>query len=167
MPYQWTQPRTADTLWHLRLWPHRSLPPAGFVTFVGITSALLLVPLIAVLGSPVLWGLLPFLVGTVWLIWHFLQRSYTDGSLREDLELCPDRLKLIRTNPRGAIQSWQANPYWVRVELHATGGPVDNYVTLSGSGRAVELGAFLSPDERAELYRDLSDRLHRLDINAR
>jgi len=46
---------------------------------------------------------------------------------------------------------WEANPYWVRVALHAKGGPVPNYLTLSGGGREVELGAFLSPPERVEL----------------
>ena len=169
MPYRWTQqPTTPGTPnWHLCLWPHRSLAPKGFVVFIGITAALFALPLIAVLGSPVLWGLLPFLVGTVWLTWYFLQRSYTDGTLREDLALWPDRIQLTRTDPRKPQQCWQANPYWVRADIHERGGPVDNYVTLSGSGRTVELGAFLSPKERISLYRDLSDRLRRLDINAR
>jgi len=169
MPYQWTShpDSAAAPRWQLCAWPHRSLAPHGFVTFIGITAALMLVPLLAVLGSPVLWGLLPFVAGTVWLIWHFLQRSTADGTLREDLKLWPDRIELIRTNPRKPAQHWQANPYWVRIDLHETGGPVDQYLTLSGAGREVELGAFLSPQERQDLFNDLSDRLRRLDVNTR
>jgi uncharacterized membrane protein len=33
---------------------------------------------------------------------------------------------------------------------------VPNYVTLSGNGREVEIGAFLSEDERKALYQDLA-----------
>jgi uncharacterized membrane protein len=168
MPYQWTtEPGTSDaTRWHLCLWPHRSLPPQGFAVFIGITFLLLLLPLISVLGTPILWGLLPFLMGAIALVWYFLQRSYADARLREDLSLGSDRIELVRQNPHGMAQRWEANPFWVRVELHEKGGPVENYVTLSGAGREVEIGAFLSADERVTLYRDLSDRLRRLNINA-
>ena len=169
MPYEWTKPTPqAEPApdWQLCLWPHRSLPPEGFAIFIGVTFLLLLIPLFAVLGSPVLWGLLPFVMGALALTWFFIRRSYADAELREDLLLWPDRLELVRTNPRGAPQSWEANPYWVRVEMHEKGGPVQNYVTLSGAGRMVEIGAFLSPEERIELFRSLNDRLRRLDINA-
>jgi len=166
MPYQWSQSEDGTARWHLRLWPHRSLPPKGFVTFISITAGLMLVPLLAVLGSAVLWGLLPFVVGTIWLIWHFLQRSYKDGELRENLTLWPDQMELVRSTPRKPDQSWQANPYWVRVDIHPKGGPVPHYLTLSGSGREVELGAFLSPEERKTLFTELTDRLRQMDINA-
>ena len=36
--------------------------------------------------------------------------------------------------------------------LRKKGGPVDNYLTLKGGGREIELGAFLSPEERADLH---------------
>ncbi len=35
-------------------------------------------------------------------------------------------------------------------------------MTLEGAGRTVEIGAFLSPEERVDLYHDLQDRLARL-----
>ena len=114
-----------------------------------------MLPLLALVGTPVMWGMLPFLIGAVALIWWALERSYADGRLTEVLTLWPDRLELVRHNPRAAAQHWEANPHWVRVELHRDGGPVENYLTLTGGGRAVEVGAFLSPGERARLYDDL------------
>jgi uncharacterized membrane protein len=36
-----------------------------------------------------------------------------------------------------------------------TDGPVPHYVTLQGAGREVEIGAFLSEDERCALYDEL------------
>ncbi len=169
MPYRWTEQDTTGRnapLWRLCLWPHRSLSPRGFVTFIALTSAMLSLPILAALGTPVLWVLLPFLAGAVALVWHFLRRSYADAALREDLALWRDRIELVRIDPRGPAQNWQADPFRVRLEMHETGGPVANYLTLTGAGRAVEIGAFLSPDERVLLYRDLSDRLRRLDVNA-
>jgi len=160
MPYRWT-PSDPDATppRRLQLWPHRSLSEKGFAGFILATFGLLLLPLFAVLGTPVMWGLLPFLMAALALLWVALRRSFADGRLSEELSLWPDRIELIRTNPRGPAQSWAANPYWVRVALRPSGGPVANYVTLSGAGREVEIGAFLSPEERLELRADLDAAL--------
>lgn len=161
MPYRWTD-TDADTTRTLDLWPHRSLPRRGFVGFIGVTFVFLLMPLIPLIGTPVLWALLPFLMGALALLWLLLERSYTDGSLHEELTLAPDRIALVRHNPRGPEQRWEANPFWVRVELHREGAKVENYLTLTGANRTVELGAFLSPDERAGLYEDMLRALARV-----
>ncbi|MEX5726925.1 putative membrane protein [Rhodovulum iodosum] len=172
MPHRWT-PGTAalppkapsydsggPAALRLRLWPHRSLPRKGFAAVILMAYALILVPLIAVIGTPVLWGLLPFGLIVLGMLWYFLERSYKDGELIEELSLWPDRVELTRHNPRGPRQDWHANPYWVRVELHREGGPVTNYVTLEGGGREVEIGAFLSPEERLALHDELQRALH-------
>jgi len=152
----------APALAHAVLWPHRSLPRKGMAGVIGFAFVMILIPMLPLLGSPILWGLLPFTLGAVWLLWFFLERSYASGALREDLTLWTDRIEIVRTNPRGPEQRWSANPFWVRVSMIETGGPVDNYVTLNGAGREVELGAFLSPEERETLHRDLEVLLHRL-----
>lgn len=176
MPYEWLSETWGEPgrsgaspagsppgpLARLRLWPHRSLPRKGFVGFIGATAALLAVPLIPLIGSPVLWGLLPFLLLALWGIWTALSRSYRDGEIVEDLALWPDRITLSRHGPGTRSQTWEANPHWVTVNLHETGGPVPQYLTLRGAGREVELGAFLAEDERVALRRELRNRLERL-----
>ncbi|RMD94131.1 MAG: DUF2244 domain-containing protein [Alphaproteobacteria bacterium] len=157
----------ARPLAHLVLWPHRSLPRKGFAWFIIGTFLLLCVPLLAVLGTVILWGLLPFVMGTLALLWYFLERSYTDAKLREDLWIWPDRVELVRSNPRGPRQEWTANPHWVKVELHRQGGPVPSYLTLRGGGREVELGAFLTPEERETLYGEILAELERANRAAR
>lgn len=144
----------------LRLWPHRSLTAEGFVWFIGGTAALIALPLIAVLGTPVLWGLLPFLVLAVAGIWWALKRNLRDAALTEELTLWRDRIELVRREPGGRLRDWTADPHWVRVELHEAGGPVENYLTLRGGGREVEIGAFLSPEERLELKDEISSALN-------
>jgi uncharacterized membrane protein len=156
MPYEWSETATPK---QLQLWPYRSLPRRGFVWFIGGTAALITVPLFAVLGSPVLWGLLPFLVIAVSAIYLALQRSYKDGEILETLRFEDSRLHLTRHGPRGKRQEWEANPHWVRVDLHKTGGPVPEYITLTGGPRVVELGAFLSEDERVTLVNELRKAL--------
>lgn len=160
MPYEWLPPQ--DDAQHLHLWPHRSLTQRGFVWFVGATAGLIGLPLFGLLGSPVLWALLPFLLAAVWAIWFALRKNGRDRDIVEDLTLAADRITLVRHGPKGQRQAWEANPYWVRVTLHATGGPVPNYLTLKGEGREVELGAFLSEEERVALHADLRDRIPQL-----
>ena len=157
MPYQWLPPN--NDMHSLRLWQHQSLPPRGFVWFIGLSAALIAVPLLSLIGSPVLWGLLPFLVATIAAIWFALRRSARDRDILEVLTLTADVITLNRQGPHGKRAQWQANPHWVRITVHATGGPVPNYLTLTGNGREVELGAFLTEEERTRLAADLRRRL--------
>ena len=124
--------------------------------FVLATFTLITIPLFGLLGTKLLWGLLPFLMIAVGGIWYALNRSYIDRSTREVLTITPDQTTLHRTNPRAKDQHWESNTYWVSVELHQKDGPVPHYVTLKGNGREVEIGAFLSEDERQELYGELT-----------
>ena len=165
MPTEWTiesgapdetgAPRRVRVL---SLWPYRSLPQKGFVWFMGGTAALIAVPTLAMLGSPVLWGLLPFEALAFVLLWVLLRKSYRSGDLVEELRLAPGRVRLDRRDPDGTRRDWEANPYWVRVALHRE-GPVENYLTLRGGPREVELGAFLTPEERAALRPELERAL--------
>ena len=92
-------------------------------------------------------------------IWWALERSFRDAEIVEDLTLSADQITLIRHGPRGKRADWQANPHWVKLTLHPKSGPVPDYLTLSGNGREVELGAFLTPEERRALAADLRERL--------
>jgi uncharacterized membrane protein len=160
MPYEWsTPPRGADPDISLSLWPHRSLPRRGFAAFVLGTFTLITIPLYPLLGTVVLWGLLPFMLAAVGGIWWALEHSYRSARLTEELVISPDEVHLTRTNPRGDVQEWDCNRYWARVQMHPKGGPVEHYITLKGSDREVEIGAFLSEDERKALYGELSDAL--------
>ncbi|GAB4307909.1 MAG: DUF2244 domain-containing protein [Roseovarius sp.] len=139
----------------LILWPHRSLPRRGYAGFILLTFALITLPLYPLLGTAMVWGLLPFLLLAVAGLWWALARSYRDGQLREELTISPRRVHLLRTDPDGRQREWDCESYWTRVHLHDSDGPVPDYVTLAGKGREVEIGAFLSQDERRALYDEL------------
>ncbi len=163
MPYRWTEtaPDTSGAfLQTVTLWPHRSLPKRGFVWFIGTTATLLLLPILAVLGTQVLWGLLPFMMLTVGGVWIALRQTYRTGQTREELVMDRSRLQIRRNDPGRPERLWQTNSYWVRAGLR--NGPVEAYLTLSDGQREIELGAFLTPDERRDLCDDLMRRLARL-----
>jgi uncharacterized membrane protein len=149
-------------LYRLVLKPHRSLSRAGFALVLLIAWGFSVMPLLVLLGTSALWALLPFLLGTLVLLWFFIELNYRDAAMCEELSLWPDVIRVDRFNPRKASQHWQANPYWVRLKIYPEGGPVENYLTLKGAGRVIELGAFLSPEEREDIYHDLNRRLGRL-----
>lgn len=157
MPYEWT-PSDTDAGQTLTLWPHQSLPPRGFVLFIGVTVAMISLPLFALLGSVLLWALLPFLGLAVGGIWFAIHRNRQSARILEVLRLDGDTARLERTDATGR-KSWECNRYWTRVTLHKEGGPVPNYVTLAGNGREVEIGAFLSEDERIALSTELPGRI--------
>lgn len=154
MPYQWSeQPREGMST--LILWPHQSLPPRGLAAFVLATFTMISIPLFGLLGTALLWGLLPFLLIAVFGIWYALNRSHKDRRILETLTISPELTQLHRQNPRASDQSWDSNTYWVQLTLHPSQGPVPNYITLKGGGRDVEIGSFLSEEERVVLYADL------------
>ncbi len=134
------------------------MTPQGFAWFIGVTAVLLCLQLLPLLGSFALWGILPFLLIALSGMWLGIKRNLRDLNLTEELTLSPDRIAIKRRNARGPDQKWDANPYWVELKLHPK-GKVENYITLRGSDREVELGAFLSPDERLKLHSELSKRL--------
>lgn len=152
MPYRWSDNAETKTL---TLWAHQSMTAQGFAWFIGSTAVLLAMPLLAVLGSPVIWVLLAFLVLAVWGVWKAIMANRRHRSMHEELTLGRERLRLIHIPAKGAALDWEANPYWTTVHLNRN-GPVENYLTLKGAGREVELGAFLTPEERQELYEDLN-----------
>lgn len=163
MPYEWMPTDTPGApKAELHLWPFRSLPRRGFVWIMGMGFAMMLVPLLAFVGSVTLWWLLPFALGALGALWFFIEKSYKDGEILEELIIRHDQMTLTRHGPRGAFHEWTANPYWVTVEIHRSKGPVPNYVTLKGNGREVEIGAFLSEKERPKLYQELTETLLRV-----
>ncbi len=153
MPYQWTDTPEGPIV--LTLSAHNSLTPKGFVLMISLTAALISLPLVSVLGTALLWWMLPFLMAAVAALWYALRRSNRDRQISEVLGRQGDELTLTQQPGRGRAVSWTCNVYWVRAQMHKTGGPVEHYVTLSGAGRTVEIGRFLSEDERKTLYTEL------------
>lgn len=159
MPYEWVT--TPDGVDELHAWPYRSLPRKGFVWFIAASVAIICIPLSALIGTKVLWAVLPFFIAAIWGVWAAIQRSYRDGALLDVLRLAPRRVSLRHHQPGKPDQEWDAAPHWTRLEMHRE-HRITNYLTLHGGPRDVTLGAFLTPEERKQVYFDVNERLARL-----
>ena len=153
--------RTDPPLDEFRIWPHRSLPPEGHRHVLLFTCAMFCIPLIPAFAAGIGWTLLPFLSAAAAMLWYFLRRNTRDGAAQwEHIRIWPDLITVERHDPRRAPRRWAANPYWVQVQIHKDAS-LENYLTLRGDGREIELGAFLSPEERISLKDDLERALGR------
>ena len=159
MPYDIREDIKDTQIKIIEVWPYNSLKPKGFVLFLGSTFVLISLPLFNVLGTTVFWGLLPFLLVAFMSVWFALRRSLNDRQILEQLTLSKGEIALVRQNPTGEHKRWVCSPYWAKLKIYETEGPVANYITLTGNGREVELGSFLSEDERKTLYEELEQLL--------
>lgn len=150
--------RAAPPHYSVTLWPNRSLSPKGLRIVIALVGFGLLIPLVPFIGTPIAWGLIPFMAGALFAVYAAFMRSYRDGRLHEVLRLWPDLITVERIDPKGATKRWHANPFWVELSLHPD-AKLENYITLKGNGRTIELGAFLSPEERATLHGELQTAL--------
>jgi uncharacterized membrane protein len=164
MPYIIDHEITANRIATVELWPYSSLKPKGFVLFLGITFALISIPLFNVMGTKVFWGLFPFLFVTVTGVWFALRKSLNDRQILEQLTLSKEEIILVRQDPSGEQRQWVCSPYWAKLKMYEKDGPVSNYITLTGNGREVELGSFLDEEERKNLYCELSSLLNKLNV---
>ena len=143
----------------LKLWPNRSLSRTGSFYLLLVVWFLMTIPMLALLGSSSFWGVVPFCFFTLLLLYLSLRKNYGDGEIVEKLLIWSDLITVERVEVNKSIKRWEANPYWSSVTLHKKSGPVDKYLTLKGNGREIELGSFLSPQEREKIYSLLRRRI--------
>ena len=134
--------------------PHRSLSRAGLWVFMAAQS-------IATGG----FALLAAWTGNVFapafallelvLVAYCLNRVWRVSAAGEMLVLSPMQLEISRMDGDGTKHCF--HPYWARVSLQPgrwRGAP--GRLLVQSHGRAVEIGAFLTDEERVELARRLS-----------
>ncbi len=132
------------------LYPHRSLSPRGVrLVIAGIGGALALVALyFTALGA---WPVLPFFGCEILLILWAFRTNARDARMFERLRLTPDELTVARVRPSGQEQRHRfAPPHWLSVDL-ASSSDGGNELWLASHGRSLQVGRFLTPDERTDL----------------
>lgn len=130
------------------LTPHRSLGRRGFLIVMILIAA---VSFAAGVGFMMLgaWPVVGYFGLDAILIYWAFRRNFSDARLYEQVDLTDSELVVRRVMKGAEPQEWRFIPYWVRVELveHEaleTCGPL----YLASHGRKLQIGSFLSPDER-------------------
>ena len=143
----------------MRLAPNRSLDSYGTkIVFLVIACGFLL-PIIPFIGSPIGTTLTIFSGLTFYLFLIMLQRNFQQGNTFEEIFISKSKIVVLHQEKNRKQKIWEGNPYWTRVTLDINNPKLKNYLTLAGKGRHIELGAFLSPDERIELRDKIQNAL--------
>ena len=131
------------------LYPNRSLSPFGFWLLMGGICTVSFIAGVAFLLAGA-WPVFGFFGLDVLLIYWAFKASYRSGRLHETVKLSRNALVVERVQPSGKRQRWRFQPHWLRVEIDE---PVehDSPLTLRSHGQSLAIGAFLSPEERAEV----------------
>jgi uncharacterized membrane protein len=141
------------------LTPHRSLPPAGFAIMMTAVIG------IAFVGGVVFllrgaWPVTGFGIVEVGLFYLMFRLNYRSARMHERLRLTDEALEVERHEVGGRVRRWSFQPYWLQVEIADPPQP-DSRLVLRSHGRALSIGAFLSPEERLELAKALRAELAR------
>ena len=154
----WTDKRE-PTFLRMRLAPNRSLDSNGTkVVFLVIACGFLL-HIIPFIGNPIGTTLTIFSGLTFYLFLIMLQRNFQEGNTFEEISISKSKVIVVHQEKNKEQKIWEGNPYWTRVALDINNPKLKNYLTLAGKGRHIELGAFLSPDERIELRDKIQNAL--------
>jgi uncharacterized membrane protein len=149
----------APVLYQSELSPHRSLPPCGFAAVMAVLAGASLIMSIGCicLGAWPVTGFFGLDVGLVYLAFRL---SYRSANLREILRLTQADMIVERIGVHGERRRWRFEPAWLRLVFEEP-DPDTNRLMLVSHGKSLALGAFLAPEQRRNLYRELSDALAR------
>lgn len=151
------QPERA-AFFDIELKPYRSLGPRGFAVLIGFVALGNLGAGLAfwLLGA---WPVLLFCGLDLLLVWLAFKFSYRQQRAREFIRLDDTTLEIRRVDIQGREKVWRLQPYWLRIECDAEDESA--VLRIWSHGRALTLGAFLSPDERRLLADGLKEALVR------
>ncbi len=150
-----------EPLLSLTIWPHRSCDRKTFILILFIISFILIIPSFLFLSLSFAISILPFSLLSIFLFFFVGNKNFNDALLIEKLKIYPKKIILERKEPNNEIKKWHSNPYWTKVNIY-NNGPVESYLTLKGNGKEVELGSFLTPEERINLKKIIDDTLFKL-----
>lgn len=139
------------------LYPHRSLGPKGFlVLMLAIGGVSFVTGMVFLLKGA--WPVFGFFGLDVALVYAAFRLNYRAARLYETVDLTAEMLKITRVHPSGMQESFDFNPYWVRVRL-AEGPQGRTDLRLASHGREFAFARFLTDDERREFSHVLSGAL--------
>lgn len=140
-------------LFEATLRPNPPMTPGALRLALGLVAAVnLAFGIVFVLRGA--WLVTPFMGLDVLLLSWAFRASLRAAQRREHVLLTRSNLVVERLPPEGPSTAVDLNPYWVRVDME---DPPEHWsqLTLWSHGKGVRLGAFLPPEERLDLARNL------------
>tara|TARA_B100000676_G_C18053497_1_gene832773 strand:- start:1074 stop:1466 length:393 start_codon:yes stop_codon:yes gene_type:complete len=106
------------------------------------------------------WPVLGFCGLEILLLYWAFRANYRSGRGGEDLQLTEKVMEVVRTSPYGQTRYWHFEPTWLQVLID---DPPEHHskLKLASHGRSLEIGSFLTPQERLQVAHALRDALNR------
>lgn len=143
----------------LVLYPHRSLPPSGFLILMAAVAAIsFTVGLIFFLAGA--WPVVGFLGLDVAVVYAAFRLNYRAARAYETIRLADGELEVVKIDPAGRSRRYVLPSAWLSVDLDERPRGRSR-LTLRSRGRGLEIGAFLGRDEKDGLADLLRDGLRR------
>lgn len=151
--------------WNVELWPNRSLSRQGLRAFLLLLAGCFGVFFLMTITAPgsktspsglatVLIVIIPFiLIVFGFVVWAFAVNN-REGRYVERLHFDGNNLVVEAQHPKKPPRRWEFQPYWTRVMTRTT-RHVENQLILRQQDRAIAIGAFLTPEERADLAEEI------------
>lgn len=128
--------------------PYRSLGPRGFLILMSGISLISFAAGVAfwAMGA---WPVTGFFGLDVLLIYIAFKLNYRAARAYETIDLSPTHLTLTHVDFRGRRETFEFNPYWVRLRL-AEWPSGQTELKLASHGQEHTFGRFLNDDERRD-----------------
>lgn len=135
------------------VYPHRSLGPTGFLVLMAVLCACsFAVGLVFYLSGA--WPVVGFLGLDVLIVYVAFRLNYRAARAYETLRLTREALEVTKVDARGRGRRIAFQPYWLAVDMD---DPPRRHsrLTLRSHGQRLEIGGFLTGDEKLDLARTL------------
>lgn len=143
------------------LTPHRSIGPAGIRVVVLVFAGLAVVPGVYLVTTK-LWPLVFILMASTLSLWIALSISHARGRAFEEVTLWRHHLKVRHVTHKGQERHHGFNPFWVRFIAARDHADQVTRMTLENRDEAVEIGAFLNPDDKTSFAAAFGRALNRM-----
>ncbi|WDR07360.1 DUF2244 domain-containing protein [Devosia rhodophyticola] len=159
------QDTTTTPLFSAELTPHRALSRRGrWLVVVGAAILGALPAMIAVaLGA---WPVVICVAGAVLAIALALNYSHNDGKRCQRVQIWSDRLEITRVGPRGHARSRKFLPTAVRLVVDRDFDERTIALHIRSAHDELEIGEFLSPDEKSSFAMAFGTALRKARIRA-
>lgn len=105
------------------------------------------------------WPVAGFMGLDVLALYIAFRISFRAAQAYETVDVTPIELVFAKVGVRGHRREWRFNPSWVRLEKREHEEFGTERVSLVSRGESVEIGAFLGPEQKAKLWRELDTAL--------
>ncbi|KAA0701112.1 DUF2244 domain-containing protein [Neorhizobium sp. P12A] len=142
-----TDPDGDRPVFAAELFPYRSLGRKGFRVLLVLmgTFCLFYGGLFFLQGA---WPIGLFFGADFLLLYGAFWLNYRSGRVREQVTVSRTDVSIRKVSPSGRVEEHRFNPFWVRFLVRRLRGVGIRSMHVRGEGHDMEIGSFLSPEDR-------------------